>query len=310
MKQKIVVAFGGNALGKTPQEQLKKVRNTAKAIADLVEEGYEIIITHGNGPQVGMINEAMEYAARHRAGIAFMPFAECGAMSQGYIGYHLQQSIRRQLEKRGIEKGVVSVITQVAVDQKDPGFQNFTKPVGNVWYTKEKAEAIAAETGYVFREEKGKGYRRVVPSPRPEEIIELPIIKTLAEAGNIVIAAGGGGIPVVKTDHGIKGVAAVIDKDYTSSLLAKELHADLLMILTNIEKVCINYGTEQEEQLSKLSLPDAKKYLEEGQFGEGSMKPKVEACLCFAQNGGSAVITRLECARKALKHRTGTWFEP
>ena len=145
-----MVAFGGNALGKTPQEQLKKVRNTAKAIADLVEEGYEIIITHGNGPQVGMINEAMEYAARHREGIAFMPFAECGAMSQGYIGYHLQQSIRRQLEKRGIEKGVVSVITQVAVDQKDPGFQNFTKPVGNVWYTKEKAEAIAAETGYVF----------------------------------------------------------------------------------------------------------------------------------------------------------------
>jgi carbamate kinase len=310
MKQKIVVAFGGNALGKTPQEQLKKVRNTAKAIADLVEEGYEIIITHGNGPQVGMINEAMEYAARHREGIAFMPFAECGAMSQGYIGYHLQQSIRRQLEKRGIEKGVVSVITQVAVDQEDPGFQNFTKPVGNVWYTKEKAEAISAETGYVFREEKGKGFRRVVPSPRPEEIIELNIIKTLAEAGNIVIAAGGGGIPVVKTDHGIKGVAAVIDKDYTSSLLAKELRADILMILTNIEKVCINYGTEQEEQLSRLSIDDAKKYLEEGQFGEGSMKPKVEACLCFVQNGGSAVITRLECARKALKHRTGTWFEP
>lgn len=310
MKQKIVVAFGGNALGRTPQEQLKKVRNAAKAIADLVEEGYEIIITHGNGPQVGMINEAMEYAARHREGIAFMPFAECGAMSQGYIGYHLQQSIRRQLEKRGIEKGVVSVITQVAVDQKDPGFQNFTKPVGNVWYPKEKAEAIAAETGYVFREEKGKGYRRVVPSPRPEEIIELSVIRTLAEAGNIVIAAGGGGIPVVKTDHGIKGVAAVIDKDYTSSLLAKELHADILMILTNIEKVCINFATEQEEPLAKLSVSDACRYLEEGQFAEGSMKPKVEACLCFVNSGGSAVITRLECARKALKHRTGTWFEP
>ena len=306
---RIVVAFGGNALGSTPQEQLKKVRNTAKAIADLVEAGYELVITHGNGPQVGMINRGMEYSASESGDTPFIPFAECGAMSQGYIGYHLQQSIRRQLEKRGIQKGVVSLITQVAVDQDDPGFQNFTKPVGS-WYTREQAEKISRETGYVFMECSDKGWRRVVPSPRPKEIIELEQIRQLSDLGNIVIAAGGGGIPVVETCRGIKGVAAVIDKDYTSALLAESLQADILMILTNVEKACLNYGKEDETPLSSVTLSQARKYLEEGQFGVGSMKPKVEACMRFAGSGGQAVITRLECVRKALYRRTGTWFIP
>ena len=307
MPLKAVVAFGGNALGKTPREQLKKVKNTSKAIADLTEAGYEIIITHGNGPQVGMINQAFEYAASRSSRTPYMPFAECGAMSQGYIGYHLQQAIQKELAKRKIRKGCVSLITQVAVDENDPAFQNFTKPVGTMFYTKNQAAAISRETGYVFMEDSGRGWRRVVPSPHPERIIELDMIRMLAEAGNIVIAAGGGGIPVARSSRGtLKGVAAVIDKDHTSSLLARQLGADILLILTTVEKVCINFGKKNETQLDEMTVEQAEKYIGEGQFGTGSMLPKVEACIDFAKTGGTAIISSLDSAREAVAGTTGT----
>ncbi len=234
----IVVALGGNALGKNPEEQLKLVKNTAKSIVDLVSEGYNVVVSHGNGPQVGMINLAFEESK----GTPYMPFAECGAMSQGYIGYHLQQAIQAELKARDINKGCASVVTQVLVDKKDPAFNKPDKPVGS-FYTKKEAEKIASERGYTFTEDAGRGYRRVVPSPKPIEIVELDLIKDLLDQGNIVIVSGGGGIPVVKENGTLKGVAAVIDKDRSSSLLARKLDADILLILTTVEKVSIKYNT-------------------------------------------------------------------
>ncbi len=307
MPQKIVIALGGNALGSNPQEQLKKVRYTAGLIADLAEEGHELLITHGNGPQVGMINHAMEQAAKQDADIPYMPFAECGAMSQGYIGYHLQQSLENEFHRRSLKRNCVSLITQVAVDENDPAFQEFTKPVG-AFYSREEAEMISRETGYVFREDSGRGWRRVVPSPKPAEIIEADAIEQLLKAHCIVIAGGGGGIPVIRCSDGLAGVAAVIDKDHTSALLAGRLHADLLMILTTVDRVCLNYGRDDQQELSELSPAEVQKYLAEGQFGRGSMAPKAEACMHFVQAGGSAVITSMEKAREALHHQNGTWI--
>ena len=304
---KIVIALGGNALGKTPEEQLKLVQNTAKSIVEIVKEGHEVIIAHGNGPQVGMINLAMDFACENNAGTPNMPFAECGAMSQGYIGYHLQQSISEELRKNNINKDCVTLITQVEVDKNDKAFNNPTKPVG-MFYSKEDALKIEKEKGYTFVEDAGRGYRRVVPSPKPINIIELNVIKQLIENNNIVIAVGGGGIPVIKTENGYVGTDAVIDKDLSSAKLATQLNADILLILTAVDKVYINYNKENQKSLDEITLEEAQKYIEEGQFAKGSMLPKVEACMNFVKSypEGKARITSLDNAREALLGKTGT----
>ena len=299
----IVVALGGNALGNNPEEQLKLVKNTAKSIVDLVSEGYNVVVSHGNGPQVGMINLAFEESKD----TPNMPFAECGAMSQGYIGYHLQQAIQTELKARGINKGCAAVVTQVLVDKKDPAFNNPDKPVGS-FYTKKEADKIAFERGYVFTEDAGRGYRRVVPSPKPIEIVELDLIKDLLDQGNIVIVSGGGGIPVVREGGTLKGVAAVIDKDRSSSLLARKLDADILLILTTVEKVALKYNTVDQINIHDLEVSEAKKYIKSGEFAKGSMLPKVESCIDFCEykEGAVGIITSLECAKEAINEETGT----
>ncbi|WP_040194578.1 carbamate kinase [Clostridium culturomicium] len=304
----IVIALGGNALGNNAEEQLKLVKSTAKTIVDLVEEGYNVIIGHGNGPQVGMINLAMDFASNNGAGTPFMPFAECGAMSQGYIGYHLQQSISNELNDRGINKNVATVVTQVVVDKNDKAFVNLSKPVG-MFYSKEEAEKIAAEKGFTFVEDAGRGYRRVVASPQPKRIVELETVKELVERGTIVITVGGGGIPVIEDERGrLEGVAAVIDKDKSSAKLAKDLNADMLIILTAVDRVCINFNKPNQEELSTLDIKEAERYIEEGHFAKGSMLPKVEACMDYVKNSnnGEALITSLEKAKDALHGFTGT----
>ena len=305
-KKRLVIALGGNALGKTPEEQLELVTKTAESIVDLSEE-YDLAIGHGNGPQVGMINNAFEYAALNGAGTPAMPFPECGAMSQGYIGYHLQQSVRNELKKRGINKNVATVLTQVLVDEKDKAFKNPTKPIGS-FMTKEEADEIAKEKGYTFVEDAGRGYRRVVASPIPKEIVELDVVNSLIENDNIVITVGGGGIPVIDKDDKLEGIPAVIDKDRSSALLAEELKADMLVILTAVDQVMINFGKENEEAIKEMTLEEAKKYIGEEQFAKGSMLPKVEACMEFVENteNGIALITSLEKAAEALKGQTGT----
>lgn len=307
--KKVVLALGGNALGNSPEEQIKAVRKTAVSIVDLVEDGNEVIVCHGNGPQVGMINLAMETAHNSNPQISNMPFAECVAMSQGYIGYHLQKAIKNELSKRNIKNSVSTIITQVKVDKNDEAFANPTKPVG-LFYSKEESEKLAAESGYTFKEDANRGYRRVVPSPKPIDIIEKEEINTLIKEDFIVIAGGGGGIPVVENDGQLEGIGAVIDKDFTSEKLAEISDADLLIILTAVEKVCINYGTENEEGLDELNLSRAQKLIEEKQFAEGSMLPKVKACLSFIQSGEgkTALITSLEKAKEGINGLTGTRF--
>ena len=308
MAKRIVVALGGNALGNTPEEQLDLVRETAKTIVDLSEAGYEVIVGHGNGPQVGMINLAMEFSSTKGGNTPFMPFPECGAMSQGYIGYHLQQAIQQELKARHMDKECASVITQVVVDEKDPGFANPTKPVGS-FYSKEEADKIAAEKGFTFVEDAGRGYRRVVPSPIPKRIVELKVVEQLVNAGDIVITVGGGGIPVVETSNGLKGVAAVIDKDRSSALLAESIGADMLIILTAVDRVCINFNKPDQKELPTMTLAEADKYIGENQFAPGSMLPKVQSCIEFVKNnthGGTALITSLQKAALALKGETGT----
>ncbi len=303
----IVVALGGNALGKTPFEQLKLVKNTAKSIVDLVSEGYNVVVSHGNGPQVGMINLAFDYSHEKGSGTPEMPFPECGAMSQGYIGYHLQQAIELELKARNINKNCAAIVTQVEVDKNDPAFNRPEKPVG-MFYNETDAKKIEEEKGYTFVEDSGRGYRRVVPSPKPIKIIELGLIKDLLNQGNIVIAAGGGGIPVISEDNAYKGVDAVIDKDRTSSLLARELNANILLILTTVETVSLNYNTENQTSLRNTSITLAKKYIEDGEFAKGSMLPKVESCIEFCEynKDGKGIITSLECAKEALLNKTGT----
>ncbi|MBS5359624.1 carbamate kinase [Finegoldia magna] len=307
--KKVVLALGGNALGNSPEEQIKAVRKTAVSIVDLVEDGNEVIVCHGNGPQVGMINLAMETAHNSNPQISNMPFAECVAMSQGYIGYHLQKAIKNELSKRNMKNAVSTIITQVKVDKNDEAFANPTKPVG-LFYSKEESEKLAAESGYTFKEDANRGYRRVVPSPKPIDIIEKEEINTLIKQDVIVIAGGGGGIPVVENDGQLEGIGAVIDKDFTSEKLAEISDADLLIILTAVEKVCINYGTENEEGLDELNLSRAQKLIEEKQFAEGSMLPKVKACLSFIQSGvgKTALITSLEKAKEGINGLTGTRF--
>ena len=308
MAKRIVVALGGNALGNTPEEQLELVRHTAKTIVDLAQDGYEVIVGHGNGPQVGMINLAMEFSCTKGGNTPYMPFPECGAMSQGYIGYHLQQAIQQELKARGVDKECAAIVTQVVVDANDPGFAKPTKPVGS-FYTKEEADKIAAEKGFTFVEDAGRGYRRVVPSPIPQRIVELKVVEQLVKAGDIVITVGGGGIPVVETEQGLKGVAAVIDKDRSSALLAQSIGADMLIILTAVDRVCINYNNPDQKELPTMTLEEAEKYIGEKQFAPGSMLPKVQSCMEFVKNnthGGTALITSLQKAKVALQGETGT----
>lgn len=305
--KKLVIALGGNALGKNPEEQLGLVKYTAKTIVDLVEEGYDVIVGHGNGPQVGMINLAMEFAANNGANTPIMPFAECGAMSQGYIGYHLQQSIRNELKHRKINKNVATVITEVVVDKNDDAFKNLSKPVG-MFYSKEEAEKVSKEKGFTFVEDAGRGYRRVVASPQPQKIVEIDTVKQLVNEGSIVITVGGGGIPVIEENDELIGVPAVIDKDKSSAKLAKDIDAEMLVILTAVDRVCINFNKPNQEELSSINLEEAYKFIEEGHFAKGSMLPKVEACIDFVKSStnGTALITSLEKAKEALHGKTGT----
>lgn len=302
----LVIALGGNALGKDSKEQLKLVKNTSKIIVDLVEEGYKVIVSHGNGPQVGVINLAMDFSSNNGGNTPSFPFAECGAMSQGYIGYHLQQSIKEELNKRSIKMDVVSLITQVIVDKKDEAFLNPTKPVG-IFYSKEEAKKISEEKGYKFIEDSNRGYRRVVPSPKPQEILEADVIKKLSKEC-IVIAVGGGGIPVIKEENSYIGVDAVIDKDKSSCKLAIDLGVDTLLILTAVENVYINYNKENQKAINIMDIDLAKEYIKEGYFAKGSMLPKIEACIEFVENNknSKAVITSLEKAKEALNGYTGT----
>lgn len=310
---RIVVALGGNALQANPKDisaeaQLKTCIDTAKPIVDLIEEGHEVIIAHGNGPQVGQLVSTYEIAASVNEKNPVMPFPECGAMSQGYIGYQLQKAMREELRRRGLKKEVATVITQVLVDENDPGFKNPTKPVGS-FFTEEQAKKLMDEKGYIMKEDANRGWRRVVPSPLPKAVVEEPIIKTLVNSGHVVITVGGGGIPVVDRGNGkLEGVAAVIDKDFASEKIGELLDADALVILTAVEQVAINFGKPNQKNISKMTVDEANKYIEEGHFAPGSMLPKAKAALMFVQSklGRKAVITSLEKAREAMKGTAGT----
>ncbi len=291
MNKKVVIALGGNALGNNPQEQLELVKNTAKSIVEMIVQGYQVVVSHGNGPQVGQIHIKTEY-----------PFPESGAMSQGYIGYHLQQAIKNELLNRGIEKEVVSLVTQVLVDKEDEAFRNPTKPVG-AFYTEEEIK----KTGYEYIEDSGRGYRRVVASPKPIKILEIDSIKKMVESGAVVIACGGGGIPVIKTENGYEGIAAVIDKDRTTSKLAIDLEAENLFILTAVDRVCINFNKPNQKEIAEMTVEETLQYIKEEHFAKGSMLPKVEAALEFLDKvDGKALITSLENASRALTGETGT----
>lgn len=265
-----------------------------------------MVISHGNGPQVGQINLGMDFAAQNGKTAAF-PFPECGAMSQGYIGYQLQQSLQNELHQRGMEKDVVTTVTQVVVDPSDPAFENPTKPVGD-FYTKEQAAQIEQEKGYTFVEDAGRGYRQVVPSPLPKRIVELNSIETLIENGTLVIAAGGGGVPVVEEGGALTGVPAVIDKDRSSALLADNVDADQLIILTAVDYVYINYNQPDEQKLTELSQAQAQELIDAGQFPAGSMLPKIQACLSFVKGHPErkAIITSLAGLDQALEGKLGT----
>ena len=303
--KKLVIALGGNALGNTPYEQLRLVTETAKPIVDLIEAGNQVVIAHGNGPQVGMINLAMSTAAAAKAIKSDMPFPECGAMSQGYIGYHLQNSIQNELKARGIKKNVATVVTQVLVDENDPAFSHPTKPIG-AFYSKEEADRIAAEKGYTMIEDAGRGYRQVVPSPKPVDVVEKDMVNTLIDAGHVVITVGGGGIPVIEKDGKLLGVPAVIDKDFASAKLAELVHADALVILTAVDRVAINWGKPNQTSLERMTCAEAEQYCREGHFAPGSMLPKVQAAMSFARTGGEAIIASLENAAAALRGESGT----
>ena len=309
MGEKIVVALGGNALqsGKaepTAEAQLKVVKNTCERIADISDMGYEVAVVHGNGPQVGRILLASETA---KDVTPAMPFDVCGAMSQGYIGYHLQQALKYALNKRNRNIPVATIATQMVVEKDDPGFKNPTKPIGP-FYTEEEAKALQEEKGYTMKEDAGRGWRRVVASPIPRKIVEIESVKQLWDS-TIVITCGGGGIPVIENwDGSLEGVAAVIDKDFAAELLAEQVDADILMILTEVEKVAINYNKPDQQDLSHMSLKEAAQYCDEGQFAPGSMLPKVQACMKFvrAYPNKKAIITSLDKAIEALEGKTGT----
>ena len=306
---KIVIALGGNALQSknskpTSEGQLQVVRHTCGRLAEISAQGYEMSIVHGNGPQVGRILLAFEAA---KDVTPAMPFDVCGAMSQGYIGYHIQQALKYALSVRNKHCPVVTVATQLVVDKDDKAFENPTKPIGP-FYTEEEAKQLIQEKGYVMKEDAGRGWRRVVASPTPRKIVEIDAIKNLWKS-TIVVSCGGGGIPVVENPDGtLEGVAAVIDKDFAAELLAEQVDADIMMILTEVEKVAVNWGRPDQRNLDKMSLKEAARYVEEGQFAPGSMLPKVEACMKFVRQNlqKKAIITSLDKALEALEGKTGT----
>ena len=309
MEKRIVIALGGNALGKNLPEQMKAVKITARAIVDLIEEGNEVVICHGNGPQVGMIQNAMaELTRSDPQKYTPCPLSVCVAMSQGYIGYDLQNAMREEMLDRGILKGAATVLTQVEVDPEDPAFLYPTKPIGP-FMTEEEARAMKEKYGLNITEDAGRGWRWVVASPEPKGIVEIDTIRSLVETDHVVVACGGGGIPVFRTDgHHLKGAAAVIDKDFAAAVLAKQLDADLLIILTAVEKVAIHFGKPDQQDLDTLTAKEAEKYIEAGEFAPGSMLPKVKAALSFAESapGRKTLITLLEKARDGINGRTGT----
>ncbi|MCI8844225.1 MAG: carbamate kinase [Oscillospiraceae bacterium] len=309
MGKRIVVALGGNALGSTLPEQMAAVKKTAGAIVDLIAAGHDVVVAHGNGPQVGMLQQAMTLLTRSDPErYIHCPLSVCVAMSQGYIGYDLQNALREALLDRGIHKGVSTVLTQVEVDPDDPAFAHPTKPIG-AFMTKEEASHLVETREYDVMEDAGRGYRRVVASPMPKAIVEIESIRDMVEAGLVVVACGGGGIPVFRTvGHHLRGAAAVIDKDFASCVLAEQLEADTLIILTAVEKVAVNFGRPDQRWLDELTLEEARRYLAEGQFAPGSMRPKVEAAVRFAGSapGRTALITLLEKAHDGIAGRTGT----
>ncbi len=309
MGKRIVIALGGNALGDNLPEQMEAVKQTARAIADLIQEGHQVVVAHGNGPQVGMIQKAMAELTRSDPEKYIpCPLSVCVAMSQGYIGYDLQNALREELLDRGVSKGVATVLTQVEVDPNDPAFQHPTKPIG-AFMTREEADKLVAERGYDVIEDAGRGYRRVVASPKPVSIVEIQSIRDMVEAGLVVVACGGGGIPVFRTQgHHLKGAAAVIDKDFASATLAQQLDADYLVILTAVEKVAVNFGKPDQKWLDSLTPDQARAYMDEGQFAPGSMLPKVQAAVQFAESkpGRSSLITLLERAKDGIAGKTGT----
>ena len=311
MGKRIVLALGGNALGNNLPEQMKAVKKTAAAIADLIEEGDEIVIVHGNGPQVGMIQNAMTELVRSDPERYIpCPLSVCVAMSQGYIGYDLQNALREELLDRGINQGVATVLTQVEVDPDDPAFKNPTKPIG-AFMTEEEAKVLVKERGYTVKEDAGRGWRRVVASPDPVSVVEIDTIRSLVETNHTVVACGGGGIPVFRTEgHHLKGAAAVIDKDLAAERLAEQLEADCLIILTAVEKVAVNFHKPDEQWLDELTPDQAQVYISQGQFAPGSMLPKVEAAVRFVQSapGREALITLLEKAGAGIAGKTGTRF--
>lgn len=305
--KKIVVALGGNALGRSLSEQLAAVKFTSKAIADLIEDGSEVVVTHGNGPQVGRIDSAMAALCREDSSQERTPLSMCVAMSQAYIGYDIQNALREELLSRGINKPVATIVTQVLVDGNDPALSDPTKPIGR-FMTEEQAQAVHEKLGFAVREDAGRGWRRVVPSPEPKEIVELDAIRASVEDGCVVICCGGGGIPVKKVGHFLKGVGSVIDKDNVSALLADKLDADILLILTAIDKVKINFGRPDELSLDSMSLEDVRGYIAGGQFAAGSMLPKVKAAASFVEKGSGriAIIAELAQAGDAIKGKAGT----
>ena len=307
MKKRIVIALGGNALGTTLPEQARAVRITAKAIVDLIEQGNEVIVAHGNGPQVGIINNGMIALTHEDQTQGITPLSVCGAMSEAYIGYDLQGALREELLDRGMEKPVCTIVTQTVVDKDDPAFLDPTKPIGK-FLSEEEAREVAEKTGYIMKEDAGRGWRRYVASPRPIDIVEIPCIRILSDGGAVVIACGGGGIPVMVEGNHLRGAAAVVDKDFASALMADRLDADMLIILTAVEKVAVNFRKENEKWLDSLTPAEADEYIAQGQFAPGSMLPKVQAAVQFAQSkpGRTALITALEKAKDGIEGKTGT----
>ena len=307
---KVVIALGGNALAEagkpaTAEAQYEAVLKTADHVADIIKAGYQVVVAHGNGPQVGRIVLQNEIASSETPA---MPFDVCGAMSQGYIGYHIQQGLSKVLREKGVNKEVATVVTQVVVDQNDPKFQNPSKPIGS-FYSEEEARKLEAESGYVMKEDAGRGWRRVVASPMPVEIVELEAVKCLVDNDFVVVTVGGGGIPVIREANGdLTGVAAVIDKDLASEKLAEDLDADVLLILTAVEKVSLNYNKPDQKDLDNVTVAEAKEYMEAGHFAPGSMLPKIEAAVMFVESkpGRKAIITSLEKAEEALAGKAGT----
>ena len=307
MKKRIVIALGGNALGTTLPEQARAVRITAKAIVDLIEQGNEVIVAHGNGPQVGIINNGMIALTHEDQTQGITPLSVCGAMSEAYIGYDLQGALREELLNRGMEKPVCTIVTQTVVDKDDPAFLDPTKPIGK-FLSEEEAREVAEKTGYIMKEDAGRGWRRYVASPRPIDIVEIPCIRILSDGGAVVIACGGGGSPVMVEGNHLRGAAAVVDKYFASALMADRLDADMLIILTAVEKVAVNFRKENEKWLDSLTPAEADEYIAQGQFAPGSMLPKVQAAVQFAQSkpGRTALITALEKAKDGIEGKTGT----